>query len=85
MIDAWNGREVCDDWPGTGYNTKAWKKLLANSADEIAELRDKIKLVVDDTGLSIPEFREVIQTIQRGQREAARAPNAKWSKPICGW
>ena len=73
MIDAWNGREVCDDWPGTGYNTKAWKKLLANSADEIAELRDKIKLVVDDTGLSIPEFREVIQTIQRGQREAARA------------
>ena len=73
MIDAWNGREVCDDWPGTGYNTKAWKKLVANSADEIAELRDKIKLVVDDTGLSIPEFREVIQTIQRGQREAARA------------
>ncbi len=73
MIDAWNGREVCEDWPGTGYNTKAWKKLLANSADEIAELRDKIKLVVDDIGLSVPEFREVIQTIQRGQREAARA------------
>jgi RNA polymerase primary sigma factor len=73
MIDAWNGREVCEDWPGNGYNTKAWKKLLANSADEIAELRDKIKLVVDDIGLSVPEFREVIQTIQRGQREAARA------------
>ena len=73
MIDAWNGREVCDDWPGTGFNNKAWKKLLANSAEEIAELRDKIKLVVDDIGLSVPEFREVIQTIQRGQREAARA------------
>ena len=73
MINAWNGREVCEDWPGTGYNTKAWKKLLANSADEIAELRDKIKLVVDDIGLSVPEFREMIQTIQRGQREAARA------------
>ena len=73
MIDAWNGREVCEDWPGAGYNNKAWKKLLANCADEIAELRDKIKLVVDDIGLSVPEFREVIQTIQRGQREAARA------------
>ena len=46
---------------------------MTNSADEIAELRDKIKLVVDDIGLSVPEFREVIQTIQRGQREAARA------------
>ena len=29
--------------------------------------------MVDDVGLSVPEFREVIQTIQRGQREAARA------------
>ena len=28
---------------------------------------------LDDVGLSVPEFREVIQTIQRGQREAARA------------
>ncbi|NCW31241.1 MAG: sigma-70 family RNA polymerase sigma factor, partial [Alphaproteobacteria bacterium] len=73
VLDAWNGREVCEDWPGSGYNNKAWKKLLAGNADEIAELRDKIKLVVDDVGLSIPEFREVIQTIQRGQREAARA------------
>ena len=73
MIGAWNGREICDDWPGTGFNNKAWKKLLTNSGDEIAELRDKIKLVVDDIGLSVPEFREVIQTIQRGQREAARA------------
>jgi RNA polymerase primary sigma factor len=73
MIDAWNGREVRDDWPGTGFNNKAWKKLLANNAEEITELRDKIKLVVDDIGLSVPEFREVIQTIQRGQREAGRA------------
>ena len=39
----------------SGYNNKAWKKLLANnSSDEINELRDKIKLVVDDIGLSIP-------------------------------
>jgi RNA polymerase primary sigma factor len=73
ILDAWNGREVCEEWPGSGFNNKAWKKLLANSSDEISELRDKIKLVVDDIGLSVPEFREVIQTIQRGQREAARA------------
>ena len=73
VVDAWNGREICEDWPGSSFNNKAWKKLLANSSDEISELRDKIKIVVDDIGLSVPEFREVIQTIQRGQREAARA------------
>jgi RNA polymerase primary sigma factor len=73
ILDAWIGREVCAEWPGTGCNSKAWKKMLGDHADEIDELRDKIKLVVDDIGLSVPEFREVIQTIQRGQREAARA------------
>ncbi len=73
VLDAWTERELCEEWPGRGFNNKAWKKLLANSGDEISELRDKIKLVVDDIGLSVPEFREVIQTIQRGQREAARA------------
>ena len=36
---------------------------------------------MDDIGLSVPEFREVIQTIQRGQREAARAKK-KWWKQI---
>ena len=73
VLAAWSGREVCDEWPGSGFGSKAWKKMLSLHADEIAELRDKIKLVVDDINLSVPEFREVIQTIQRGQREAARA------------
>ena len=73
VLDAWVGREVCEAWPGTGCSSKAWKKLQADHGAELEELRDKIKLVVDDIGLSVPEFRDVIQTIQRGQREAARA------------
>ncbi|MGB2259312.1 MAG: sigma-70 family RNA polymerase sigma factor, partial [Candidatus Puniceispirillaceae bacterium] len=73
LLEAWGGREVNDEWPGSGYNSKAWQKLDSTYGEEVAELRDKIKLVVDDVGLAVPEFREVIQTIQRGQREAARA------------
>jgi len=73
ILDAWIGREVCEDWPGSGCSTKAWKKLLDNNTDELIELRQKIKVVVDDVHLSMPEFREIIQTIQRGKREAARA------------
>jgi RNA polymerase primary sigma factor len=71
--DAWIGRELCVQWPGSGFNTKAWKKMLDEHGSEIDELRDKIKLVVEDAGMSVPEFREVVQTVQRGQREAARA------------
>ena len=33
---------------------------------------DKMQLVAEDSGLSIPEF-AMGQTMQRGQREAARA------------
>ena len=73
ILEAWTGREVNEDWPGSGFKSKAWQKLDSTHGQEVTELRDKIKLVVDDVGLSMPEFREVIQTIQRGQREAARA------------
>ena len=73
ILDAWVGREVCEDWPGSVCSTKAWKKLLTNNNDELIELREKIKVVVDDVNLSLSEFREIIKTIQRGQREAARA------------
>ena len=73
LLEAWSGRECIENWPGEGYSTKAWKKLIETRGDEIASLQDKIRLVVDDVGLSITEFREIIQTIQRGQREAARA------------
>ena len=73
ILEAWTGREINEDWPGNGFKSKAWQKLDSAHREEVTELRDKIKLVVDDVGLSVPEFREVIQTIQRGQREAARA------------
>ena len=73
VLTHWNGRECTENWPGTSVSGKGWKKLTDNHADTLAEIQDKIRLVVDDMGLSISESRVVIQTIQRGQREAARA------------
>ncbi len=73
VLTHWNGRECTENWPGTSVSGKGWKKLTDNHADTLAEIQDKIRLIVDDMGLSISESRVVIQTIQRGQREAARA------------
>ena len=73
FIEAWTGREVVADWPGTKFNNAAWRKLQDNHKDAILDIQDKMALMIEDVGLSIPEFREVIQTVQRGQREAARA------------
>ena len=73
LLEAWTNRECVEGWPGDDYRSNQWRKLKAQSGDELAEIQDKIRLVVDDVGLSVPEFRAIIQTIQRGQRESARA------------
>ena len=73
FLQAWSGRETVKKWPGPDYATKAWAKFGDRHQEQITEIQDKLRLVVDDVGLSIPEFKEVILTIQKGQREAARA------------
>ena len=73
FIEAWAGREVVANWPGDKFNNAAWRKLLENHDEAIKDTQEKMSLMIDDIGLSIPEFRDMIQTVQRGQREAARA------------
>ena len=73
FIEAWTGRENIAHWPGEKYNNAAWRKLLENHSDEVRDTQEKMDLMISDIGLSIAEFREIIQTVQRGQREAARA------------
>ncbi|MGB1356378.1 MAG: RNA polymerase sigma factor RpoD, partial [Candidatus Puniceispirillaceae bacterium] len=73
LLAAWGGRECIDPWPGEDYRSNQWRKLKAQHADELDDILGKIRLVVDDVGLSVTEFRDIIQTIQRGQRESARA------------
>jgi len=73
LLEAWSGRECVESWPGDGYRSNQWRKLKAQHADELDDILGKIRLVVDDVGLPVAEFRDIIQTIQRGQRESARA------------
>jgi len=73
FLEAWSGHELDKVWPHPKYKTKAWQKLKDLHWDKVSETKDKISILVADVGLSIPEFKEVFLTIQRGQREAARA------------
>ena len=73
FISAWFGHETEASWPAEEYKTKAWQKLRSDNKAEIKDNIKKMQLVADDVGLTISEMRHVVQTIQRGQREAARA------------
>ena len=73
FIKAWFDHETEAKWPAEEFKTKAWQKLRADNKDVIKDNINKMQLVADDVGLTVSEMRHVVQTIQRGQREAARA------------
>ena len=73
FMEAWSGHELDGEWPAPKYKNKAWQKFKNLHENKILEIKDKISTLVDDVGLSVSEFKDVFLTIQRGQREAARA------------
>ncbi|HZW50970.1 MAG TPA: RNA polymerase sigma factor RpoD, partial [Rudaea sp.] len=54
--------------PGRG-----WAKLAERHATEVAKHRAAVAQLAQDAKLPIIEFRRVVQTVQRGEREASRA------------
>ncbi len=52
---------------------KAWDKFSVQSKDEIDQIRERIALVSDEAGLPLSEFRRIVGTVQKGEREAGRA------------
>ena len=52
---------------------KKWEKFADTKADEIKDIRDQIAVIADDSALPLKEFRRIVGTVQKGEREAARA------------
>jgi RNA polymerase primary sigma factor len=50
-----------------------WKNFVARDKDNIKELRTQIHALASETGLEIHELRRIVQTVQRGEREALQA------------
>jgi RNA polymerase primary sigma factor len=69
------GDELAADWleragalPGRG-----WGRLVERHAGDVARHRASIAHIAAEAKLPIAEFRRVVQTVQRGEREASRA------------
>ncbi len=52
---------------------KHWKAFVNNNYDEITELRSQLAEMSKECGLPISEYRKMVDTIKRGEREADRA------------
>ncbi|MGD9637731.1 MAG: RNA polymerase sigma factor RpoD [Alphaproteobacteria bacterium] len=52
---------------------KNWKNFYSEHNDEVTAIRDAILKLSEETGLAITEYRRVVATVQKGEREASRA------------
>ncbi len=75
FLGQYHGQELDAGWiervgklPGRG-----WKTFAARAADEVAQIRAEIANIAAECGLPLAEYRRIVQTVQRGEREASRA------------
>jgi RNA polymerase primary sigma factor len=74
FLDHYMGKELAADWLERigGPPDRGWA-CLRDKAPEIAKHRTAIARIAAEAKLPITEFRRVVQTVQRGEREASRA------------
>src|SRR5947208_3844610 len=75
FLQSYMGDELSGDWlERVGVLTgRGWAKLVERHADDVARHRPTIAQIAGEAKLPISEFRRVVQTVQRGEREASRA------------
>jgi RNA polymerase primary sigma factor len=75
FVKHYQGHELAPDWtdkvaslPGRG-----WSEFVKHERDTIERMRGEIRDIATQTGLEISEFRQIVQKVQKGEREARRA------------
>jgi RNA polymerase primary sigma factor len=69
------GDELAADWleRAGALPARGWARLVEFHAEDVAKHRAAVVRIAGEAKLPIAEFRRVVQTVQRGEREASRA------------
>ena len=69
------GHELDPEWMDrvSQLSGRGWKKFNERYSDSALEIRRNLGVIAEDAGLPISEFRRIVQTVQKGEREASRA------------
>ncbi|MGI9481203.1 MAG: RNA polymerase sigma factor RpoD, partial [Hyphomicrobiales bacterium] len=75
FLKQYRGQELDRNWMRrVGRLTKNnWKEFVHAERDQIKLLRDEIHQLASETGLEIAEFRRIVHSVQKGEREARQA------------
>ena len=73
FINSWVGNEINHNWVLKPVKAKNWGKFTSENNDEIVRICDQVFDFVNNVSMPVQEYKKLIQIIQRGEREAARA------------
>ncbi|HEX7073445.1 MAG TPA: RNA polymerase sigma factor RpoD [Hyphomicrobiaceae bacterium] len=75
FIDEYYGNELDQTWLDriAKSGKKGWAKFIENERARIEDIRGEIHNLATETGLEIPEFRRIVRSVQKGEREARQA------------
>ena len=73
FISKWQDGDVFYCWKDIVKADKSWKRFFNENKEAIDELFDSINEFISKVNLPIKEFKNLVQIIQKGEREAARA------------
>jgi RNA polymerase primary sigma factor len=69
------GAELDPKWTNrvSKFTARGWKDFVGKELERIRDLRGDIQALASETGLEIGEFRKIVLTVQKGEREARQA------------
>ena len=74
FLKAYFGQEMSPDW---GAQVKLlgvrWTKFAENDAGQIGDIRAEVAALATETGVPIDDYRRIVHTVQKGEREARQA------------
>ena len=74
FLEAYLGAELNPNWmEDLAGSSEAWDRFLKREKVSIEKLRNDIAILAQETGVPVDEFRRIVQTVQKGEREARQA------------
>ena len=71
FLECYLGHELDPDWQADVKDrSKKWEKFVAAESSKIDRLREEISETAQEIGVPIDDFRRIVQTVQKGEREA---------------
>ncbi len=71
FLDSYINRELDETWLASMAKTdKKWTAFAENEADAVDRIRVEIAEISQATGMSLSEFRRIVNTVQKAEREA---------------